>query len=95
MIKLSYISLPQRLDESTSVTIEAEAGQDGFLADHISDEELRVALNKTVKADIRRACWRDALCAKELGLYTARVLQDDKDITLKVWIVPWDGDFVV
>lgn len=95
MIKLSYISRPQRFDESTSVTIEAEAGQNGLLTDYIADKELRVALDNIVTADIRRACWHDTLCVKELGMYTARVLQDDKDITLKVWIVPWDGDFVV
>lgn len=94
MIKQTYITRPQKFCESTSVTIEAEADQDGFLKHRICDKELRVALNNTVESDILRACWFDTLCVTELGLYTARVLQEDKDITLKIWIVPCDDKFI-
>lgn len=93
MIRNAYISLPKKFEETKSVTIEAESRQEGyFLLHRICDADLRVALDGLVTANIRRACWKNKTSVNELGLHTATVLQDDKDITLKIWVVPTEVD---
>jgi large subunit ribosomal protein L9 len=74
--------------EKQSITIEANANDEGHLYGSVGPAEISSALKQagfTVTADQVRL---EGLL-KELGLYTVKVhLHADIDVSLKVWVVP-------
>ena len=76
-----------------SVTIEANANDDGHLYGSVGAPEIVAAL-KEVEINISPEQIKLDGVLKELGLYTVKVqLHSDVDTELKVWVVPTvDGD---
>ncbi|MDP1562935.1 MAG: 50S ribosomal protein L9 [Pirellulaceae bacterium] len=78
-----------------SVTIEANASDEGHLYGSVSASDIVGAL-KAMNIDITRDQLRMEGVLKEVGLYSVKVrLHSDVEAEIKVWVVPTSGEDVV
>jgi large subunit ribosomal protein L9 len=90
--KLAELKQLAEMLQKRSMTIEANANEDGHLYGSVGAVEIAAAINKEGFAlDAEHVRLEGPL--KELGLYTIRVhLGQEVDADVKVWVVPSSGE---